>query len=51
LDEVLIGYVKGHPRLGDKYIVSSSIMKLDREKAEVETLNTIYRLIGPELSL
>jgi hypothetical protein len=44
----LYGEVTGHPRIEDGHRVSSStVLDIDYEKCEVETLNTIYVLGKP----
>lgn len=42
---VLIGEVRGHPRLPDgAFIHTSRVVRLDVEAATAETLNTFYSL-------
>lgn len=43
----LSGHVFGHPNhIDDHFVFTSKILRIDFEKGEVETLNTLYTLEG-----
>ncbi len=43
----LKGFIHNHPKLGDvnDVVMTSAIVRMDLEKKEVETMNTIYKLV------
>jgi hypothetical protein len=43
---VLFGFALNHPRLGSCMVRTSSIVKVDMQARTVETLNTVYELVG-----
>lgn len=55
-DKVLYGIPENHPDpfgglvSNTKMITTSQVVKVDLEKREVETRNTLYQLIGPMAS-
>lgn len=48
--ECLFGRTLDHPRLGECEVRTSPIVRKDIAGGEVETRNTLYKLIGPSIS-
>lgn len=46
--EILVGDAVDHPVLGSQYIHTSAIVRKDLGAGEVETRNTLYKLVGPK---
>lgn len=45
--EQMTGLALDHPRLGEEWVRTSLIVKKDIERGRVETMNSIYELVGP----
>jgi hypothetical protein len=44
----IVGQFQNHPEFGQKFTNTSWVERHDLETGEIETRNSMYRLVGPE---